>query len=101
MDLFITFFRDVLDGPAYIVVAIIAGILICSCIGYLGERYLKKQETKKEYERTHAAIAGETIDAASLTSVATPQVAGVTALEQTVVAPMAEVNDTIVQTPGQ
>lgn len=99
MDFIISFFRDVLDGPLYIVVAILCGILICSCIGYLGERYLKKQEAKKAYEQTHAAIAGETIDTSTLVDNTVQQPTGVTALEQTVVAPMAEISDNIVQTP--
>ena len=87
----------------YIVIAILCGILICSCIGYLGEQYLKKQEAKKLYEETHAAIAGETVDASSLIVGTDAQVAGVTALEQSVVAPMAEVADTIQPgvNPGQ
>lgn len=99
MDFIISFFRDVLDGPLYIVVAILCGILICSCIGYLGERYLKKQEAKKLYEQTHAAIAGETIDTSKLGDNTVQQPTGVTALEQAVVAPMAEISDNIVQTP--
>ena len=70
MDLVITFFRDVLDGPLYIVVAIICGILICSCIGYLGEQYLNKQKMKKDYESTHAAVVGDTpLQTADLNSV--------------------------------
>ena len=103
MDFIISFFRDTLDGPLYIVIAILCGILICSCIGYLGEQYLKKQEAKKLYEETHAAIAGETVDASSLTVGTDAQVAGVTALEQSVVAPIAEVADTIQPgvNPGQ
>ena len=103
MDFIISFFRDTLDGPLYIVIAILCGILICSCIGYLWEQYLKKQEAKKLYEETHAAIAGETVDASSLTVGTDVQVAGVTALEQSVVAPMAEVADTIQPgvNPGQ
>lgn len=56
MDFIITFFRDVLDGPLYTVVSLICGILICSCIGYLGEQYLKKKESEKEYNDTHAVI---------------------------------------------
>ena len=101
MDFIISFFRDVLDGPLYIVVAILCGILICSCIGYLGERYLKKQEAKKLYEETHAAIAEETIDASAIATVEVQQSVGVTSLDQTVVAPMSEVNDTVVNVPGQ
>lgn len=99
MDFIITFFRDVLDGPVYIVVAIICGILICSCIGYLGEQYLNKQKEKKEFEATHAAIAGEMVDASALTASPVAQPAGVTALEQAVVAPMAEVADTVQAAP--
>jgi hypothetical protein len=30
--------------------------LICSCIGYLGEQYLKKEQAKKEFETTHVEI---------------------------------------------
>ncbi len=53
MDFIITFFRDVLDGPLYIVIAVIAGILICSCIGYLAERSIIKKREKKKYEQEH------------------------------------------------
>ena len=48
MDFFITFFRDVLDGPLYTGVSITCGILICSCIGYLGEQYLEKFNVKED-----------------------------------------------------
>lgn len=57
MDFIISFFRDTLDGPLYIIVSIICGILICSCIGYLGEQYLKKKQAKKEFESTHVTVA--------------------------------------------
>lgn len=53
MDFMIVFFRDVLDGPVYIVVASVCSILICSCIGYLGERYLKEKKEIKERMETH------------------------------------------------
>jgi hypothetical protein len=56
MDIFVTFFRDVLDGPLYIIVVIINLILICSCIGYLGEKRLKKKEAKAIYEKTYAQV---------------------------------------------
>lgn len=48
MDFIITFFRDILDGPVYIVVTVICSIFICACIGYLAE---KKQKQKKEREQ--------------------------------------------------
>ena len=49
MDFIITFFRDVLNGPLYIGVSIVCGILICSCIGYLGEQYLNKQKELNQF----------------------------------------------------
>lgn len=49
MDFIITFFRDILDGPLYIIVVILNTILICSCIGYLGERYLNNKKKKGSY----------------------------------------------------
>ena len=62
MDFFISFFRDILDGPLYIAVAIICGVLICSCIGYLGEQYLNKQKEKKEFDATHAAVDSQVVN---------------------------------------
>lgn len=53
MDFIITFFRDILDGPLYITVAVISGILICSCIGYLAERSIMKKNAKKQYDAEH------------------------------------------------
>lgn len=49
MDFIVTFFRDILDGPIYIIVVILNSILICSCIGYLGERYLNNKKKKESY----------------------------------------------------
>lgn len=56
MDFFITFFRDILDGPLYIVIAVISGILICSCIGYLAEQSINKKKQKNQYNETHATV---------------------------------------------
>lgn len=56
MEFVITFFRDVLDGPLYIVVSIICGILFCSCIGYLAENYYNKKRKNAEYMNTHADV---------------------------------------------
>ena len=47
MDFVIVFFRDVLDGPLYIAVSIVCSILICSCIGYMGEKYLVEKKGVK------------------------------------------------------
>lgn len=53
MDFVIVFFRDVLNGPVYIVVVSICSILICSCIGYMGERYLDEKKRIQEQKDTH------------------------------------------------
>ena len=60
MDFFITFFRDILDGPVYIVVSIICGILFCSCIGYLAETHFNKKKQALEYQNTHVNVSMNT-----------------------------------------
>ncbi len=62
MDYIISFFRDVLDGPLYTGVAITCGILICSCIGCLGEQYLNKKKAKEEFDSTHAVVSSDTTE---------------------------------------
>lgn len=54
MDFVIVFFRDVLDGPLYIAVSIICSILICSCIGYMGEKYLAEKKEGEDFASKHA-----------------------------------------------
>lgn len=44
MEFFVTFFRDIIDGPAYIIVTVVAAILLCACIGYLAEKKLKSKK---------------------------------------------------------
>lgn len=56
MDFVIVFFRDVLDGPLYIAVSIACSILICSCIGYMGERYLEEKKEGKEFASKHTSV---------------------------------------------
>lgn len=56
MDFVVTFFRDILDGPVYIIVSIISGILICSCIGYLAEQSLLKKKAIEDYKNSHAEV---------------------------------------------
>lgn len=56
MDFVITFFRDVLDGTVYTTVAVIAGILICSCIGYLAEQSIMKKKNKQQYEQEYFSV---------------------------------------------
>lgn len=49
MDIIVTFFRDILDGPLYIIVALLSGFFFCACIGYLAEKsQLKKQAAANE-----------------------------------------------------
>lgn len=52
----ISFFRDFLSGPLYIVVVVISVIGIFACIGYLAERNLKEKEEKKKYEEMYAHV---------------------------------------------
>lgn len=56
VDFVINFFRDTLDGTLYVIVSVLCGILICSCIGYLGEQYLKKKESEKQFNETHVVV---------------------------------------------
>ncbi len=52
MEQIIHFFRDTLDGPVYIIVAIVAGVLLCACIGYLAEKSIKRKKAEKEGDST-------------------------------------------------
>ena len=49
MDIVISFFRDTLDGPFYIVWVIFCVILIFACIGYLAEKGIKNKKEKEKY----------------------------------------------------
>lgn len=60
MDFVIVFFRDILDGPLYIAIVIINFILICSCIGYLADNYLKRKQAATAYNDTYADVNGNT-----------------------------------------
>ena len=58
MDIIITFFRDILDGPLYIIIAVICGVLFCACIGYLAEKsQLKRKEREKYVEVKNESVA--------------------------------------------
>lgn len=46
----IHFFRDILDGPLYVIVVIISILLLCVCIGYLIDVRQKRQHIYKEQE---------------------------------------------------
>lgn len=56
MDIIVVFFRDILDGPLYIIIFILNTIFICSCIGYLGEQYLNNKKQKEKFEQSHVDI---------------------------------------------
>lgn len=56
MEFIITFFRDILNGPLYIVVSVISGILICSCIGYLAEQSQLKRKAKEKTSLEYADL---------------------------------------------
>jgi cell division protein FtsX len=50
MENIIHFFRDILDGPLYVIVVIISILLLCVCIGYLIDVRQKRQHIYKEQE---------------------------------------------------
>ena len=51
MDIIISFFRDTLDGPVYIVVVVVAVILFFACIGYLAEKSINTKKEKAKYAK--------------------------------------------------
>ena len=62
MEFIVVFFRDILSGPLYIIVAVIAGILICSCIGYLAEKSINKKKEKAMYASVDNPVSNNTIN---------------------------------------
>lgn len=56
MDYVVIFFRDILDGPLYIVVSIISVILICSCIGYMAEQHELKKSAVAQFNHKYNDI---------------------------------------------
>lgn len=76
MDFIITFFRDILDGPLYIIVTVICSILICACIGYLAEKRQKKRQAKEQYvEVSNVSIPSATVASSVPTVPAVPSTA--------------------------
>jgi uncharacterized membrane protein YraQ (UPF0718 family) len=49
MAFIMVFFKDILNGPVYIVVCVVCGILICSCIGYLAEKSIRRKKEAAKY----------------------------------------------------
>ena len=49
MENIIHFFRDILDGPLYVIVVIISILLLCVCIGYLIDVRQKRQHIIKNH----------------------------------------------------
>lgn len=56
MDFIISFFRDFLSGPVYVVVVVISVIGIIACIGYLVDAISKQKEEQKKYEQMYAQV---------------------------------------------
>lgn len=56
MEFVISFFRDFLSGPLYIVIAITSVIGICACIGYLAETQLKAKEERARNDAMYAHV---------------------------------------------
>lgn len=66
MDFIIVFFRDILDGPLYIALVIINSVLICSCIGYLGENYLNRKKKEQEFKNTYTSASNPTASSVNI-----------------------------------
>ncbi len=78
MDIVISFFRDTLDGPFYIVWVVVLVILIFACIGYLAEKGIKNKKEKEKYatvsdtnntEVVQEAVVSEPVNTTQVTSV--------------------------------
>lgn len=90
MDFIVVFFRDILDGPLYIIVALISGILFCSCIGYLAEQNNLKKAAKEKFNNSYATVAN--IDNSVSNSVSTTSSKATPTLNQPVVPPNTNTN---------
>ena len=118
MDIVISFFRDTLDGPFYIVWVVVLVILIFACIGYLAEKGINKKKEKEKYatvsdtgntEVVQDTVVNEPINDTQVdTSVATPVAETVSEVTTTpvqdvsstsVVASQVENNSSVVVTP--
>ena len=87
MDIVISFFRDTLSGPLYIVVVVIGVIGICACIGYLAEESMKQKDKAVKQEKMYASVPTVTVsepqqnNVQAVPSVATSQLENVVSSE--------------------
>lgn len=70
MEVILSFFRDFLSGPLYIVVVVFSVIGIIACIGYLAEASLKQKELEKKQKEMYAEVHFLPTDTASASSIA-------------------------------
>lgn len=68
----VEFFRDVLNGPLYIVVVIIALVLIMAIIGFLMEKKQKQVEKEESVVHVGTEVKQEEVDPISNPGVFTP-----------------------------
>lgn len=87
LDIVISFFRDTLSGPLYIVVVVIGIIGICACIGYLAEESMKQKDKAVKQEKMYASVPTVTVSepqqnaVQAVPSVATSQLENVVSSE--------------------
>lgn len=87
LDIVISFFRDTLSGPLYIVVVVIGVIGICACIGYLAEEFMKQKDKAVKQEKMYASVPTVTVSepqqnaVQAVPSVATSQLENVVSSE--------------------
>ncbi len=104
----ITFFRDILVGPLYIIVSIVSIVLICVCISLIKKRNLKAKEAKKKFDESHVVLLGSdgkkdsvtvSLDGVSTSSDSLQAVNETQIMEAAVPANFVDVPPEIVKTP--
>ena len=98
LDLIISFFRDILSGPLYIVVVVISVIGIMACSGYLAEATLKQKELEKKQKEMYAHVHLLPSDANDSSVVDPSSVASVSSSVQLEQTPKNDNNDAISNT---
>lgn len=81
MEVIISFFRDFLSGPLYIVVVVISVVGIIACIGYLAEATLKQKELEKKQKEMYAEVHFLPTDESSATSIVSNVETGVSSAQ--------------------
>ena len=96
MDIVISFFRDTLDGPFYIVWVVVLVILIFACIGYLAEKGINRKKEKEKY-----ATVSDTGNTEVVQNTVVNEPVNDTQVDTSVATPVAETVSEVTTTPVQ